>query len=113
MSGEKGRTVRDIKETTRVFTAGCWMILGNKMLNWPDEDYARFATLADMTTQMQKQNPTRQQLMVVLVAWGHFYKSILDRVPPEVKLMQTAGMKLYEKAVEPYAKHFTESETPK
>ena len=105
-----GRTVRDMKETIRVFTAGCWMILGNKMLNWPDEDYARFGTLADMTTQMQKQNPTHKQHLVVLVAWGRFFKSIIDRVPLEVLPLQDAALKLYNKAIEPYAKWFEESE---
>ena len=108
MNREAGRTFRDMKEAIKVMIAACHMLLGHKYLNWPDEDYATFGTLGDMTSAVQKNNPTREQYMVLVVTWGKFLKSISDRVP--VPELQAASLKLYNQVIDPYQKWFKESD---
>jgi hypothetical protein len=108
MKREPGRTIKEMKETVKVLLAACQMILGNKVLNWPNTDYVRFATLADLTSKALKQNPTRENYMALVVEWGKFFKSIVDRTP--VEALKAAGLKLYEQAIDPYRKWFPESE---
>ena len=108
MSKEVGRTIRGMKATIQVMIAACQMLLGHPALQWPDEDYATFGVLADMTTACLKNNPTHKQVLVLVVAWGKFLKSVTDRVP--VPELQAASLKLYTQAIDPYQKWFETKE---
>jgi len=101
---EKRHTIKQMKETLAIAIGASQFILGLESIVWKDEDYAKFATMADMATSIQKSNPTHEQYFVLMVAWGRFFKTLADRIPqPELKEKADA---LFKSIAEPYGKWF-------
>lgn len=100
------RTFRGMKQTIKVFVSAVHMLLSHKLLAWPDEDYATFDLLMQMSSPILKSNPTREQVMTVLLMWAKFMKSLSERVP--VEELKAKSMALYEQAAKPYLKHLEE-----
>lgn len=102
------RTVRGMKETLKIFVSSVHMLLAHNAFDWPQEDYATYMTLQEMSSPILKNNPTKKQLLAVLVTWGRFCKSVSERVP--VEELRTKALALYEQTAAPYEKWFKEGE---
>ena len=93
-----------MKETLAIFIGSSQFLLGLESIVWTDKDYANFAVMAEMVTDIQKSNPTHEQYFVLMVTWGRFFKTLVDRVPqPDLKDKAEA---LFKQLSEPYGKWF-------
>lgn len=102
------RTVRGMKETLKILVSQTHMLLSHNLFEWPDEDYATYMTLTEMSGHILMNNPTKKQLLAVLVVWGRFCKSVSERVP--VEELKVKALALHESTIAPYAKWIEEED---
>lgn len=90
---------REMRPALETIRQQVQLILSLPNMEWPQNDYAVFLALANMSSQLQ--NPTRKQMLTHIGTWLRFYRRLLQALPEDhparVKVMPE-----FDKLAEPY-----------
>lgn len=90
---------REMRPALKTAQIEVQMLLGLPNVEWPQNEYALFMGLANMSKQVE--NPTRKQMLVLIGAWLRFYRRLLLALP-EDHVVRVKVMPEFDKLAEPY-----------
>jgi hypothetical protein len=90
---------RQMRPTLKLIQAQSQLLLAVPGIEWPQNDYALFFAMADISKRME--NPTRFQMVTQIAVWLRFCNRLIDSLPEDNPLRVDARTE-FDKLSKPY-----------